>query len=289
MTAFLLSKLGKRRIWQRLLRERLTEPLHLNVLSLLVAVFGSFRAKVDHDLVIRQHNAYCLLKCADHAKSLGIKTVSVLEFGVAAGAGLMNLVHIARRVTESTGIGFKLYGFDTGAGMPPPLDYRDHPDLYRSGDFPMNVAKLRAALPPNAQLVIGEVSQTVPQFLQTLSGDEPIGYVVFDVDYYSSTRDALAILQHSDPARYLPITLTYFDDISLDAHNSYCGQLLAIDEFNRASALRKIERPQFLEASRLYKKAPWLKHIFFAHVLDHATRTTAQPAAAQQVLANPYL
>ena len=289
MTSFLLSKLGKRRIWQRLLRERLTEPLHLNLLSLLVAGFGSFRAKVDHDLVIRQHNAYCLLKCADYAKSLGIKTVSVLEFGVAAGAGLMNLVHIARRVTDCTGIQFKLYGFDTGGGMPPPLDYRDHPDLYRSGDFPMNVEKLRAALPSNAQLIIGEVAQTVPRFLQTLSSAEPIAYVVFDVDYYSSTRDALGVLQDSEPAKYLPITLGYFDDIALDAHNSYCGQLLAIDEFNRASALRKIERPQFLDASRLYKKAPWLKHIFHIHVLDHVTRTTAQPEAPKQVLGNPYL
>lgn len=289
MRSFVLSKLGKRRIWQRLFRERLAEPLHLNLFSLLIAAFGSFRAKVDHDLVLRQHNAYCLLKCADYAKRQGSKTVSVLEFGVAAGAGLMNMVHIARRVTNSTGIGFKLYGFDTGAGMPEPLDYRDHPDLYRPGDFPMDVARLRAALPANAQLVIGEVSRTVPEFLKTLSSAEPIAYVVFDVDYYSSTRDALRILQDADPAKYLPITLTYFDDIALDAHNSYCGQLLAVDEFNRASPLRKLEHPRFLEVGRIYKKARWLKHIFLAHVLDHATRTTVSRGAAKQVLTNPYL
>jgi hypothetical protein len=26
-------------------------------------------------------------------------------------------------------------GFDSGVGMPPPLDYRDHPDLYQQGTF----------------------------------------------------------------------------------------------------------------------------------------------------------
>jgi hypothetical protein len=71
--AFLLKKLSKRRIWNRLFWERLTEPLHLHLLSLMGPMFGSFRAKVDHELLIRQHNAYCLLKCADYAKSLASK------------------------------------------------------------------------------------------------------------------------------------------------------------------------------------------------------------------------
>jgi hypothetical protein len=48
---FLLPKLGHRHVWCRLFVERLTEPLHLNVLSMFVAVFGSFRAKVAFDRV----------------------------------------------------------------------------------------------------------------------------------------------------------------------------------------------------------------------------------------------
>jgi hypothetical protein len=50
-------KLRMRRIWWRMFLERGTEPLHLNLLSLLVAAVGGFRMKVEFDLVLRQHHA----------------------------------------------------------------------------------------------------------------------------------------------------------------------------------------------------------------------------------------
>jgi hypothetical protein len=289
MDSLVLKKLTNKRIWQRLLRERFNEPLHLNFLSLLVWLFGSYRAKIDHDLIVRHHNAFSILRCADHATRLGIKTVSLIEFGVAAGAGLINMTHIARRVSEMTGIQFKIYGFDTGSGMPPPHDYRDHPDMYQSGDFPMDVDRLRNALPSGTQLVIGDVEDTVPRFLAQLNPAEPLGYVVLDVDYYYSTGAALQVLADPDPAKYLPITLTYFDDIALDGHNSSCGQLLALNEFNHEHAMRRIERHSFLDAGRLYKSAPWLKHVYFLHVLDHPTRASPEHRTAARLLTNPYI
>jgi len=39
----------------RIFRERLTEPLHLNLASLLVAVFGGVRSRIAFDLVQRLH------------------------------------------------------------------------------------------------------------------------------------------------------------------------------------------------------------------------------------------
>ena len=30
------------------------------------------------------------------------------------------------------------YGLDTGEGMPPPRDHRDHPELYGQGWYPMD-------------------------------------------------------------------------------------------------------------------------------------------------------
>jgi hypothetical protein len=54
------KKLRERRIWERILIERLTEPLHLNLLSLPAAV-GPFRMRVAFDLVLRQHHAWGLL------------------------------------------------------------------------------------------------------------------------------------------------------------------------------------------------------------------------------------
>jgi methyltransferase family protein len=286
---FVLSKLRERHVWQRIFRERLTEPLHLNVLSLFVWAFGSYRAKIAHDLVVRQQNAYGILKAADCARSLGIRKVSLLEFGVAAGAGLMNMAAIARRVTNETGVLFSLYGFDTGKGMPPPTDYRDHPDLYQQGEFGMDVAALRNALPENASLILGEISETVGEFAASLSADEPIGFVSIDIDYYTSAVCALRVFTEG-PEKYLPVTVVYFDDIYDERHNASCGELLAIEEFNQSHKLRRIEQFRFLENSRIFRRADWIKHMYFLHVLDHPNRCTRSREAVAKVWhKNPYL
>jgi len=288
MSSFVLNKLTQRRIWARIYKERLTEPLHLNLISAAVWLFGSYEAKVAHDLVVRQHNAYCILQCAKNARALGIDSVTLIEFGVAAGAGLLNMARIAASVTRATGVKFKIYGFDTGSGMPAARDYRDHPDLYQQSDFPMDAAKLRAVLPANVELVIGDVSATVPDFLARIDPTSPIGYVVLDLDYYTSTCEALGIFRDVDARKYLPVTLVYLDDISHERHNSWCGELLAIREFNAEPLMRKIERHAFLESERIFKRASWLNHVYYLHTLDHPKRTTTLDLPIR-ALVNPYL
>jgi hypothetical protein len=91
-------------IWQRILYERVTESIHLNLFSILVSLFGSYRAKIDFDLILRQHNAYGILRAADEARKLGLQSVTLIEFGVAAGAGLINMCKIAEKVSSITGI-----------------------------------------------------------------------------------------------------------------------------------------------------------------------------------------
>lgn len=143
---FLLKRLSQKRIWNRIYRERLSEPLHLNIISLFVLVFGSFRRKIFYDLILRPHHAFCILKAADQAKERGFNEINILEFGVAHGSGLMNIIKIAQKITRTTGVKINIYGFDTGEGMPDPLDYRDHPEYYNTGDFPMNRALLEKRL-----------------------------------------------------------------------------------------------------------------------------------------------
>src|SRR5438067_12241949 len=99
---FLLRKLQHKDVWERILRERLTEPLHLNGLSLLVWAVGSYRAKIAFDLLVRQWNAYGILQAAEQAKALGTSRVPLVESGEAAGAGLMNMADVARRVARAT-------------------------------------------------------------------------------------------------------------------------------------------------------------------------------------------
>jgi hypothetical protein len=69
-----------------------------------VSLFGSYRAKIDFDLILRQHNAYGILRAADEARKLGLQSVTLIEFGVAAGAGLINMCKIAEKVSSITGI-----------------------------------------------------------------------------------------------------------------------------------------------------------------------------------------
>ncbi len=279
------KKLAQRHIWDRILMERLTEPLHLNVLSLGVLALGSFRMRTKWDLVVRQHNAFAILKAADAARGLGLKTVSLVEFGVATGAGLMNMADLAARATEATGVEFQLHGFDTGKGMPPARDFRDHPDMYAAGDFAMDADRLRRKLPPNAHLHLGEISGTVGDFLAQLPATEPIGYVVVDVDYYYSAVDALRIFS-GKAEQYLPLTTVYLDDVWCERHNSACGERLALAEHNRDHPLRLIERHPFFEQSRIFRRARWLAQMYFCHVLDHPQRAEVRESSEKRRLEN---
>jgi hypothetical protein len=254
----------------RILRERLTEPVHLNLASLFVAVCGSFRNKVDFDLVQRPHYAYGLLAAAEQAREQGLEAITAVEFGVASGEGLLNLCSIAERMTNATGIKVKIAGFDSGTGMPPPIDYRDHPEEFRSGDFPMEHDKLRSRLPANCRLILGPVKETVPEYLASgLSPEAPLGFAAFDLDYYTSTSEAFGLLADPDPAKYIFLPMLYFDDIVLPNYNEWAGELLAIRDFNRAHELRKIESYRFLRSRRMLKNARWIDQIYLLHLFDH--------------------
>jgi hypothetical protein len=286
MFTFILRKLKHAYIWRRIFLERLAEPLHLNIIALLVAIAGSFRARVAFDLVIRQQHAFSLLKAADYARELGIPRITAIEFGVANGAGLMNICEICKRVTDATGVEFDIVGFDSGRGMPPPRDYRDHPEYYSQSDYPMHdVDGLRARLPGNCKLVIGDVSRTVEEFLRDCRN--PIGFISIDVDYYWSTVEALRILD-GGAGQYLPLVPVYLDDIEYDGHSIFAGEQLAVEEFNRRNPMRKISKFGFLRQKRVFQRPNWIDHIYLAHVFDHPARASALGKQGGVVLDNPY-
>lgn len=272
MDTYVLKRILERKRVRRKIALRLTEPLHLNLISLFVAAFGSFRAKVNYDLVVRQQYAFPILHAADKARENGILQLTVLELGVAAGAGLMNMCKIVERVSRATGIRIHVAGFDTGVGLPAPVDYRDHPELWHEGGFRMDREKLERALPPFARLIIGDIRETIPRFLPTVQQDAPIGFVAVDVDYYSSAKVALDILK-SDPLKYLPTVTVYLDDISTEYANPWCGELLAVNEFNDENEFRKISPFSALRPNRVIKHASWIDRMFTAHVLDHPLRS----------------
>ena len=272
----------------RILRERLTEPVHLNLAALMVAAVVGFRAKVAWDVVTRPHYAYGLLEAADQARQAGLDSFTAVEFGVAGGEGLLNLCMLAERVHAATGVQVRIAGFDTGRGMPPPVDWRDHPEQFGAGDFPMDRERLSARLPPNCRLVLGPVDETVPEFLRgALGASAPLGFVAFDLDYYSSTKQALALLADPDPTKYLFLPILYFDDIVLPYYCDWAGELLAINEFNTEHPMRKIQQYRFLRSRRYFKNARWIDQIFLLHLFDHPRLNIShRPRRMQNVYLN---
>jgi len=267
----------KRRRIGRIVFERLTEPIHLNILSIFVAILGSFRAKVDFDLIVRQQFAFSILTAADHAAKLGLKKLTLIEFGVANGAGLMNMSAVATSVTKQTGVEFDIFGFDTGTGLPPPVDYRDHPEYFRTNDFPMDLQRLQQHLPMGIHLVVGDIEQTVVEFISSLTASAPLAFVSMDVVYYSSSRAALRVLT-GRPEVYMPTVLLYLADIIFDTVNPWCGELLSINEFNEANKMRKISPMPFLRSRRLFKNARWIEQIYTVNVFDHPARSPSKRA-----------
>lgn len=244
-----------------------------------VQQFGTFREKVRFDLVPRPNYAFGLLAAADMARFAGVKKLIAIECGVAEGYGLLNLCEVAAMVTNETGIEFEIIGFDTGTGLPPLSDYRDHPEIWMEGDFPTtDRAALADQLPDNADIIWGDVKDTIPAYLSLINADAPIGFVSIDVDIYRSTRDALKLFTGA-PELCLPVTIAYFDDtlgspqrIGSMFRNRWAGQLLAIDEFNATHEKRKIDIIRTLKYRRPLDKEQWLDQIYAIHMLDHKLR-----------------
>ena len=69
--------------------------------------WGSLREKEGFGLIERPQYAYGVLRAADVARYFGLDAVTVCEFGVASGDGLVNLVEVAELVTRETGIEFE--------------------------------------------------------------------------------------------------------------------------------------------------------------------------------------
>jgi hypothetical protein len=284
---FLLYKVPKR--LGRILYERLPEPLHLNILSIFVALFGNYKMRIACDLVVRQQYAFSLLKTAELAMVQGLKSVTAIEFGVAAGAGLVNICDISRNITKLTGVDFKIFGFDSGKGMPPPRDHRDHPEVFSAGSYPLiDRSALMRALPHNAKLILGDIQETLPPFVAGLSASSPVGFVVIDVDYYWSAKECLNVFLGAAD-NYLPWTLVYLDDIGFESANPWAGELLAVREFNEENEMRKINLFRGLRHKRLFKHTSWFDQVYLLHVLDHGRRNVSGAPKEIKVLTNPYL
>jgi hypothetical protein len=208
-----------------------------------------------------------MVQSAFLASALDVERISALEFGVAGGNGLLALERVATRLEEIFEVGIDVYGFDGGRGLPRPRDYRDLPNLWSHGAYTLDEPKLRARL-QRARLVIGLVEETVGRFLD--AGPAPVGFVAFDLDYYTSTTEAMRLLE-AEHARLMPRIHCYFDDILGYTCGHHNGERLAIAEFNEAHPHRQISRIYGLQycLHRRHRAANWTEKMFMTHIVEH--------------------
>jgi len=212
---------------------------------------------------------YGIYWAAVQAKRLGFCNMSSIEFGVGGGRGLIDMERIAYEVASETGVNIKVYGFDLKEGLPKPLDYRDLPYVWREGFFKMDEPKLKSRL-KGAELILGDVLETVPEFLNSSKIVTPIGFVSFDLDYYCSTKAALQILKSNDYEKYLPRILMSFDSVSTDIKYlcEFVGEPLARREFNEENYDRKISKLDHLKY-RYLPASIWHEKMYVCHFFRH--------------------
>lgn len=241
-------------------------PFRIISKALVKRLSASVRTKAHWDAVLRPHYLTGVLAGADQAAKEGRDSISVYEFGVAGGNGLLTLAAYAEEVEKETGIHVSVYGFDTGTGLSSLIGgYKDYADHWQEGDYPMDEGALRARLPANTQLIIGDVANSLPDFMLRIQ--EPIGFVACDLDIYSATLSMLQMFKDPNRKMLLHVPM-YFDDLEYFFMHRFAGELAAIDEFNDEDLGVKIDIWRGVEKHRPFPEAYWLKKMFVAHDIE---------------------
>jgi len=119
-----------------------------------------------------------------------------------------------------------------------------------------------------AKLVIGDIENTSKTFFSKYN-PAPIGAVIHDFDFYSSTKTALSMMNDNSDF-FLPRVFSYFDDTigsELELYNDFTGERLAINEFNSQSDAIKICTPHHLKSieTEIWHHQIWICHFFKHH------------------------
>jgi hypothetical protein len=227
----------------------------------------SFRRLMRDPLCARRPQyVWGMLQGAALAKVLGLERVSVIEFGVASGAGLVCMESIAENCEQMVKIGIDVFGFDTGTGYPKPQDYRDMPYRWFEGFYPCDKEALQKHL-KRAQMIYGPISETLDPFMR--SGHAPIAFVGWDLNEYSGTQDGLR-LYSADSRTLLPRTPCSFRSIVGKDNCEYTGEAPAISEFNTLHEMRKICKipgMKYFIPPRLV--GHWVEMLCTLHIFDH--------------------
>ena len=243
---------------------------------------GSYTTRLKSGAIERPHYALCMFNAAEEAKALGHNAVTVVEMGVAGGNGLLCLCRHREEIQKELGIEILVVGFDTGAGLPASSDARDLLYLWPTGSFEMDQNALNKRINGRAAVILGNVASTVASW--NPRPDAPIGAIMFDLDYYSSTLPAFGLLEKPN---VLPRMWCYFDDICGYPEHAYSdgiGVRAAIRDFNLDPRRRDLN--DHLSLAYAFKSSPpepWHQLIYVYHRLSHPEYNTCLSSQKHQL------
>jgi len=257
-------------------------PYRLILTNRIASLLFSYQNRLRFGALDRINYGFCIFQAAKLASLLHYPKISVIEFGCGGGNGLLDAEFHIANVMKMFAVDIELYGFDIGSGLPSPQGYRDIPHYFRPGLYRMDHEALARKL-KRAKLVIGDVEETRRTFFERYD-PAPIGCVFHDLDFYSSTSDALSLFE-TGPSHFLPRVFMYFDDIIGDdvwLCNEFSGERLAIEEFNNTHTTMKIAKNRAVQFE--YPNARWPHQIYICHDFEHPKYNEFVGAAAQIVL-----
>ena len=229
--------------------------------------FIPYEIRLNYDMVTRPWYGYSIFHAAKIAKALEYKSMSIIEFGVAGGNGLINIEKHVEEIKKIIKIEFEIYGFDLESGLPKPDQKKDLKYHWKEGSFKMDYKSLKNKL-KTSNLVLGDIKDTCPKFLSTYK-PAPIGCIFVDLDYFSSTVEALKIFDGDDKF-FLPRLLCYFDDIlgsENELYNEFSGELAAIKNFNKTHQYKKICKLRCLYERKV--RSGWNEMMYSFHNFNH--------------------
>ena len=228
--------------------------------------FKKYFEMVKKGDVPRPHYALGLLMAAHQAKHFNIKKISVIEFGCWNLEGLIDLEQHSVEISKIIDVEFQIYGFTLKEGLP---NYKfnkfDRYNEWKQGDFKFsahrNLKKLK-----KSKVIFGDVKKTIKPFIKRTNFlSAPIGFIINDLDYYTSTMNSFKILEMSNK-NYLPKPVLYFDDFFRS--NKFEGEYKAINDYNNKSKKKIATILEFAEQLSL----SWQKWIFlgkrFKYLID---------------------
>lgn len=281
-----MNKSRPRRYLKQLLSEPPLRLVTRTALKLAHRVCPStptiFKWAADFDALPYAAYAVGLLVAAKYAAHAGNSGFAAVEFGVAGGNGLLALSRYAELTSRLTGLGIKVVGFDSGAGLPESEDLRDASWLWSLGDFPCDLELLRNRLSDGTDLIVGRIEDTFPRWLQD-SGAPPVGFLSIDVDYYSGTKAICAALGAAHTSSILPMIECYFDDCLRYLVPRRVGEAAAIDEFNSAYGQRFFDRDDWLCEGRPFAERLWLRRMHTFYSLDHPSMKSRNSSVPERL------